>query len=203
MIDTAARPLDFAAARKAMLDSQLRTSGVNEAFVLTRMGAVPREDFVPAEARGYCYMDRAIPLPGGGTLAQPVAHGKLLMLARPEMDERVLVVDNGNGYLGALVAPLAGTCERVSVADAAGGKPGGKAGSSYDLVIVDGAVERIPAALARRVAQGGRVVTGLLDKGVARLAIGRPSGKDIAFRVVEDIALPRLAAFDAPKEWSF
>ena len=30
--------LDYAAARKAMLDSQLRTSGVNDDFVLERMG---------------------------------------------------------------------------------------------------------------------------------------------------------------------
>ena len=43
--------LDYAAARKAMLDSQLRTSGVNDAFVLERMGAVPREDFVPKPPR--------------------------------------------------------------------------------------------------------------------------------------------------------
>ena len=43
---TSTRP-DYAAARKAMIDSQLRTSGVNETFVLDRMKAVPREDFVP------------------------------------------------------------------------------------------------------------------------------------------------------------
>lgn len=199
MIDTAARPLDFAAARKAMLDSQLRTSGVNDPAVLTRMGAVPREDFVPEEARGYCYMDRAIPLPGGGTLAQPVSHGKMLALARPDMVERVLVVDNGNGYLSALLAPLAGQCETASVVDAAAGEPQGP----FDLIVVDGAIEQFPAALAGHLAEGGRIVTGLIQNGVTRLAIGRVSGGDAVFRPVEDIALPRLAAFDAPKGWSF
>lgn len=199
MIDTATRPLDFAAARKAMLDSQLRTSGVNEPFVLARMGAVAREDYVPAEAQGYCYMDRSIALPGNGTLAQPVSHGKMLTAARPGADESVLVVDNGNGYLTALVEPLAGKCDSVSVEDAAAGKKRG----TYDLILVDGAIGTFPAALAKRLADGGRVVTGLIDNGVTRLAVGRMSGKDVAFRNVEDIALPRLAVFDAPKGWSF
>lgn len=199
MIDTATRPLDFAAARKAMLDSQLRTSGVNEPFVLTRMGAVPREDYVAAEARGYCYMDRAIGLPGGGVLAQPVSHGKMLALARPEAHESILVIDNSNGYLSALVSPLVGKCDIATVADAAAGKLRG----SYDLILVDGAAEQFPATLAKRLADGGRIVTGLVQNGVIRLATGRVSMGDAVFRVVEDIALPRLAAFDAPKGWSF
>jgi protein-L-isoaspartate(D-aspartate) O-methyltransferase len=199
MIDTATRPLDFAAARRAMLDSQLRTSGVNEPFVLARMNAVAREDYVPADARGFCYMDRAIPLPGGGTLAQPVAHGKMLAAARPEADEAVLVVDNGNGYLTALVRPLVGKCDTASPEDALGGKKRG----SYDLILIDGAIEAFPAALAKRLAEGGRVVTGRIENGVSRLAIGRMAGKDVAFRNVEDVALPCLAAFDAPKGWSF
>lgn len=199
MIDTATRPLDFAAARRAMLDSQLRTSGVNAPFVLERMGSVAREDYVPAGAQGYCYMDRSIALPNGGMLAQPVSHGKLLAEARPEADETVLVVDNGNGYLSALVEPLAAKVDTISVADAAAGKKRG----SYDLILVDGAIEEFPTALAKRLADTGRVVTGLVSKGVSRLAVGRKAGKDVSFRTVEDIALPRLSAFDKPKSWSF
>lgn len=199
MIDTATRPLDFAAARKAMLDSQLRTCGVNEPAVLARMGAVAREDYVPAEAQSFCYMDRAIALPGGGTLAQPVSHGKMLMAARPEAGESVLVVENGSGYLAALVEPLVGKCDSISAVDAAAGKKRG----SYDLILIDGAIEAFPAALAKRLAENGRVVTGRIEYGVTRLAVGRLAGKDVAFRNVEDIALPRLAAFDTPKGWSF
>lgn len=199
MIDTATRPLDFAAARKAMLDSQLRTCGVNEPFVLARMAAVAREDHVPAGAQAYCYMDRAIALPDGGTLAQPVAHGKMLQAAHPGPGESVLVIDNGSGYLGALVAPLVGKCDTVPAKDAAAGKLRG----SYDLILVDGAIETCPAALAKRLATDGRIVTGRIESGVSRLALGRRIGKDIAFRTIEDIALPRLAAFDLPKGWSF
>ena len=52
--------IDMTAARKAMIDSQLRTSGVNEPFVLARMAAVAREDFVPEGAKPIAYMDRAV-----------------------------------------------------------------------------------------------------------------------------------------------
>ena len=45
----AAALTDSYVARRAMIDSQLRTSGVNEEYVLARMFAVPREDFLPAE----------------------------------------------------------------------------------------------------------------------------------------------------------
>ena len=77
MTITTTRP-DFAAARKAMLDSQLRTSGVNEVFVLERMGVVPREDFVPEGAKSTAYMDRAIRLEDGGFLPAPLFHGAML-----------------------------------------------------------------------------------------------------------------------------
>ena len=57
-------------ARKAMIDSQLRTSGVNAEFVLRRMAAVARERFVPESARGFAYIDRAISLGGGRYLVE-------------------------------------------------------------------------------------------------------------------------------------
>ena len=58
------------AARKAMIDSQLRTSGVNAEFVLRRMAEVARERFVPDTARGFAYIDRAIAVGGGRYLAE-------------------------------------------------------------------------------------------------------------------------------------
>ena len=88
---TTTRP-DYAVARKAMIDSQLRTSGVNDAFVLERMGSVPREDFVPENAKANAYMDRAIRLEDGGFLPAPLFHGAMLAEARPGADDRVLVV---------------------------------------------------------------------------------------------------------------
>ena len=194
---TKTRP-DYAAARKAMIDSQLRTSGVNEAFVLERMGAVPREDFVPEAAKGTAYMDRAIRLEGGGSLPAPLFHGAMLAEARPTAQDRVLVVDGGSGYLTALIEPLVASVKTVSAAEVRAAKKG-----DYSLVLVDGAIEHVPANFSKLVAEGGRIVTGLVERGVTRLATGRKSGKALALLPLAEMGVPRMGAFDKPESWSF
>ena len=191
--------LDYAAARKAMLDSQLRTSGVNDDFVLERMGAVAREDFVPQAAKATAYMDRAIRLESGGFLPAPLFHGAMLAEARPTMDDSVLVIDGGSGYLPALVEPLVAKLDTVTPDKAANGAKRG----AYTLVLVDGAIEHVPAALAKLVADSGRIVTGMVERGVTRLATGRKSGKALALLPLAEMGIPRLGAFDRPQSWSF
>lgn len=191
--------LDYAAARKAMLDSQLRTSGVNDDFVLERMGAVAREDFVPQAAKATAYMDRAIRLESGGFLPAPLFHGAMLAEARPTMDDSVLVIDGGSGYLPALVEPLVAKLDTVTPDKAANGAKRG----AYTLVLVDGAIEHVPAALAKLVADGGRIVTGMVERGVTRLATGRKTGKALALLPLAEMGIPRLGAFDRPQSWSF
>ena len=194
---TQTRP-DYAAARKAMLDSQLRTSGVNEPFVLERMGAVAREDFVPEAAKGTAYMDRAIRLGDGGSLPAPLFHGAMLAEARPTSDDKVLVVDGGSGYLTALVEPLVASVKTISPSEALDARKG-----DYSLVLVDGAIEHVPANMAKLVAEGGRIVTGLVERGVTRLATGRKSGKALALLPLAEMGVPRMGAFDKPESWSF
>ena len=191
--------LDYAAARKAMLDSQLRTSGVNDVFVLERMGTVAREDFVPQAAKATAYMDRAIRLESGGFLPAPLFHGAMLAEARPTVDDSVLVIDGGSGYLPALVEPLVAKLDTVTPDKAANGAKRG----AYTLVLVDGAIEHVPAALAKLVADGGRIVTGMVERGVTRLATGRKSGKALALLPLAEMGIPRLGAFDRPQSWSF
>ena len=191
-------PIDHSVARRAMIDSQLRTSGVNDAFVLARMQAVPREDHVPATARGVAYMDRAIALDGGGHIAAPVFYGALLREARPGPGDTALVVDGGSGYLAALVEPLVGAI-KVVTPDAARGSLRG----AYSLVLVDGAMEVFPDTLTKRLAEDGRVVAGLVENGVTRLAAGRRAGGGIGWLRLAEMGIPRLPGFDAPKQWSF
>ena len=195
---TQTRP-DYAAARKAMIDSQLRTSGVNEAFVLERMGTVAREDFVPDSAKGTAYMDRAIRLADGGFLPAPLFHGAMLAEARPTSEDKVLVVDAGSGYLPALVKPLVASLDVTSPDKAANAKKKGE----YTLVLVDGAIEHIPAGLAKLVGDNGRIVTGLVERGVTRLATGRKAGKALGLLPLAEMGIPRLGAFDKPASWSF
>ncbi len=190
---------DFDAARRAMIDSQLRTSGVNEPWVLARMATVPREDFVPAAAREAAYIDRAVPLGGGRMLAAPVFHARMLAEARPVAADRVLIVDGGSGYLPALLEGLAGSVAVVSADDAVKSARTG----DFTLLLIDGAVEHIPAPLAKRLADGARVVTGWVDDGVTRLALGQKSSGTVALLPLAEMGIPRLPAFDKPKAWSF
>lgn len=181
-----------------MIDSQLRTSGVNEKFALSRMMAVPREDFLPEEKRPLAYIDRNIAL-GEGALAAPVFYGKALIEAAPRADDRALVVENGTGYLAALLAPLVSEVTSVSVSDASSGNIEGE----YDLVMVDGAIEKLGDALAGAVAEDGRIVSGLLLRQVTRLASGRRVAGRVVLQPLEDLGIPVIHAFDVPRQWSF
>lgn len=187
------------AARRAMIDSQLRTSGVNEPWVLAAFARVAREDFVPEAARSAAYIDRAIALGDGRWLAAPLVHAQMLAQAAPTAADNVLLVGDGAGYLAALVRPLAGSLEAIEPAQAAA--KGGK--GDYSLILIDGAAEQVPEGLAGRLAEGGRMVTGLVERGVTRIAVGRKAGAEIAFLPLAEIGIPVLSEFAAPRRWSF
>jgi protein-L-isoaspartate(D-aspartate) O-methyltransferase len=186
-------------ARRAMIDSQLRTSGVNAEWVLRRVDAVAREDFVPASARGFAYIDRAIALGGGRYLAAPVVQGMMLQEGRPSTADKALLVDGGSGYLAELLRPLVGSLEVIAPEEAAAKSRKG----DFTLLVIDGAVEQLPEALVHRLADQGRVVTGLLENGVTRLAIGRKTAGQIALLPLAELGIPALPELAAPKGWSF
>ncbi|NBB25242.1 protein-L-isoaspartate O-methyltransferase [Porphyrobacter sp. SLTP] len=182
-----------------MIDSQLRTSGVNEEYVLARMIAVPREDFLPADKAAQAYIDRAVMLGEAGHLAAPLFYGKLLLEAAPMPDDRVLVVGGGTDYLAALLRPLVAELHQITAAEAA--NAGGT--GAYSLIVIDGAIEQLPDGLAAQLTDEGRIVTGLVLRQVTRLATGRKVAGKVNLQPVEDLGIPVLHAFDAPKTWTF
>jgi protein-L-isoaspartate(D-aspartate) O-methyltransferase len=190
-----------ATARRAMIDSQLRTSGVNEEFVLARMLALPREDFLPRDKASLAYIDRSIGLGDAGHLAAPLFYGKLLIEAAPAPHDRVLVIEGGTTYLTELLRPLVADIAAISAAEAAAGAITNAA--PFTLIVIDGALEELPENLAEKLAEDGRVVTGWLLRQVTRLASGRKIDGRLALRAVEDLGIPVLNAFDKPKGWAF
>lgn len=189
-----------AGARRAMIDSQLRTSGINEEYVLARMLAVPREDFLPHDKAPFAYIDRTVALENGA-LAAPLFYGKLLIEAAPTRADRVLVVDGGTAYLAALLRPLVAEVVTLSAADAAAGTPA--PGGPFSLIVIDGAIEHLPDALIGQLTDNGRIVTGLLLRQVTRLASGRKVANHVNLQPVEDLGIPALPAFAVPKRWTF
>ncbi|GAB7554452.1 protein-L-isoaspartate O-methyltransferase [Novosphingobium resinovorum] len=196
--DRSAPATDFSAARRAMIVSQLRTSGVNEPWVLEAMAGVPRENFVPAELRDAAYIDRAVPLGDGKFLGAPLVQGKMLQEAVPAKTDKALIVGDGEGYLATLLRPLVGSLNAVAPAAA-----GEAASGEYDLIVIDGAIEVLPDALSARLAEGGRVVTGVTERGVTRLAAGTKAGGVTSLLPLAELGIPVLPEFAAPKRWSF
>ena len=196
------RPLagGHSAARKAMIDSQLRTSGVTAPDVIARMATVAREDFVPESARGIAYIDRAIPLGGGRWLAAPLVQGMMLQEARPGPTDNALLVDGGSGYLAELLRPLVGSLEVIAPGEAAvaARKRGG-----VTLLLIEGAIEQVPQGLVQRLTDEARIVCGIVQQGLTRLATGRKAAGEIALLPLAEIGIPVLPEFAARKEWSF
>ena len=185
------------AARRAMVDSQLRVSGINDLTILAAFLAVPREDFVPAARRPVAYADRAVTLEDGAVLAPALTYGQMLTAAEPVADDSVLVIGAPGGYLAALAEKLAGKVTLVSVSG------DWAAAGAHSLVLIDGAIEDVPDALAAVVAADGRLVTGVVERGVTRLALGRRAGEALALTVLAEADFAPLAAFAARPKWSF
>ena len=190
----------FARARRAMIDSQLRPSGVSAPAVVSRMAKVAREDFVPQNAKPVAYMDRSIPLANGHRLPAPIVQGMMLQEADPAFEDKALLVDCGSGYMAELLRPMVGKLEVVSPEEAAAAS---RKKGDFTLLVIDGAVEQLPDTLAKRLSDDGRVVTGLLRNGLTRLAVGRKAGGDVALAPLAELGIPVLAEFTKPKEWTF
>jgi protein-L-isoaspartate(D-aspartate) O-methyltransferase len=187
-----------ATARRAMIDSQLRVSGVNDPAVLAAFAAVEREAFVPEASRANAYIDRALPLEGGHALAAPLVHGRMLVEAALQPGEKVLVVSS-SGYLARLAEEMGTAVTLVAPAEISAKRKSGP----FSLVLVDGAAEVLPANLAGMLADDGRLVGGSIERGVTRLVTGRKAGGSISLLPLAEIGMPVLAEFAAPKGWSF
>ena len=167
---------------------------------MSAISRIPREDYLPAEARGHAYIDRAIPLGQGRALPAPLVQGMMLSEALPRPGERVLVVTAGSTYLAALVGAMGALVDSVDAAAVAKAK---RSAAPYDLVLIDGAIEHLPGALADAMAEGGRVVTGLVLRGVTRLASGRKLGGKVQLLPLAEVGIPVLGDFARAKTWSF
>lgn len=206
---------EFEAMRTAMVVSQLRPNAVSDPRVVAAMAAVAREAFVPADAAALAYRDTAVPLGGGRAANLPIATGRLLTEARLQPADRVLLIGAATGYTATVLAGLVAhvvavesdaglaASARVALEGVAGVElvegpleQGHAAGASYDVLIVDGAVEELPEALVAQLREGGRIVAALVDRGVTRLAGGQRTGGGFGladFADIESVVLPGFA----------
>ncbi len=216
--------IDTAAARRLMVDGQVRTADVSNAALLDAMMSIPRERFLPPARAPLAYADTDVPIGNGRALLKPMVLAKLIQAAGVRETDRVLDVACGTGYSSAVLARLAGSVvaleedaelarqakealastgvERVAlgVGPLTAGWP---AGAPYDLILINGAVEIVPPTLAHQLKPEGRLacVYGRPPAGrgmIYRMIEGRPVG-----RPVFDAAAKLLPAFVAPPAFVF
>lgn len=191
--------VNFEEMRRAMVDSQLRTSGVQDATILATMGHIPREDYVPATHRATAYMDRSIVTDDGDVLNPAVSTALLLQAAEVQMTDNALLIGKPGGYVAAI---LQTAVANVTVATADNLANAAK-GAPYSLIVVDGAAEELPESLLKLAIDGGRIVTGLLEGAVTRLAKGHVHNGKVALKTFADSEIAPLKAFARKAEFVF
>jgi protein-L-isoaspartate(D-aspartate) O-methyltransferase len=165
------------AAREHMIKSQILTGHVLDARIIDALSTVAREDFVPEAFRGAAYVDQEIALGNGRYFMEPLDFARLLKHANISADETVLDVGCATGYSAAVLSKLARRV--VAVEDepslAASAKKllssyanvtfrdgplteGVSEIAPYDAIIVEGAIEYLPQALADQLREGGRLL---------------------------------------------
>ncbi|TBW37979.1 protein-L-isoaspartate O-methyltransferase [Siculibacillus lacustris] len=208
---------DFAGQRKTMVDNQIRTVDVTDPAVLDAFGTVPREIFVPAALRDFAYVDRPIAVAAGRFVPQPAPFAKLVQLAAPRAEERVLLIGGTTGWPAAILAALcghltmvesdptlaatatanlAGTAVSIVVGPLAAGAP---AAGPFDLILVDGAVDAIPDALVDQLVVGGRIVAVVGDGLSAQATLIAKSAIGASQRTAFNLPALPLAEFRRPK----
>jgi protein-L-isoaspartate(D-aspartate) O-methyltransferase len=208
---------DFAAARIAMVENQLRPQGVTDPAVLDAMGTVERERFLPSQARSLAYVDRAVLVGDRRFLPAPAVLGSLLTQLTPQGGERALVVGAGTGYSAAVLGAMGVVVNALESSPALAAQArengikvvegpleeGWAKGAPYDLILIDGAVEYIPDAIVDQLANGGRLGTALIDRGITRLVVGRKVGGAFGYLSLSDAGVPPLPGFARPRAFVF
>ena len=184
--------IDYAAMRRAMVDSQIRTNRVSDERVIAALREVPRERFVPQRLKGIAYIDEDLEIAAGRYLMEPMVLARLLDAARVKPSDVALDVGSGTGYGAAVLARLASTVVAVE-ADAQlagdagralieagaenvavmGGSPlaGFPGQAPYDVILIEGAVEAIPEALLTQLGEDGRLVAVVRRRGEVGQAV--------------------------------
>lgn len=175
----AAPPGDFEAARRAMVETQLRPRGILDRRVLAAMLRVPRHEFVPPESRASAYADEALSIDEGQTISQPYIVAAMTAALQLSGAERVLETGTGCGYQAAVLSLLARevfTVECVAALAQAARERLARLGYAnvqvfegdgalglpqfvpFDAILVSAAAPAVPAPLLEQLADGGRLI---------------------------------------------
>jgi protein-L-isoaspartate(D-aspartate) O-methyltransferase len=212
------------AVRLAMIAGQIRPNKVSDERVLDALHAVPRELFVPKMLRGVAYIDEDLEVAGGRFLMEPMVFARLLMEAEIKPDDAVLDIGCVTGYSTAVLSQLAEAvvaveddsdlvkkasatlsdlgCDNTAVIEAplSHGAPNQ---GPFDVIVLNGAVEKIADELLDQLAEGGRLVCVRQHEGTSRGYLMVKAGGRVGGRDLFDAFTPVLPGYALEKQFSF
>ncbi len=211
-------------ARTHMIEGQIKPNNVTDPRLVEALGAIPRELFVPAALSAVAYVDEDLEIAPGRYLMEPMIFARLLNAAQPQPSDVVLDIGAGTGYASAVLSQLAGAvvalesdagladranallaevrCDNAVVAH--GPLAAGWASQApYDVILINGMIEQVPAAIFDQLAEGGRLVTVLFADGAGKAVLYRKDGGVIGRRDIFDAAIGPLPGFEQPQGFVF
>ena len=217
--------MNFEQARFNMIEQQIRPWNVLDTSVLSLLGAVKREDFVPAAYRAMAFMDIDVPLPDGQCMLAPKLEARLLQALDLNKNKKVLEIGTGSGFMAALMAHQAlrvSTIEirpelvafatqnlrRAGITNATvyegDGSRGWAQDTPYDAIVLSGSVASVPQALLSQLKPGGRLVAIVGQEPMMRAVIvSQDAHGAFTTRELFDTVAPRLDGFVEPSRFTF
>jgi protein-L-isoaspartate(D-aspartate) O-methyltransferase len=218
--------MDFARARRFMVDGQLRPNQVQDPRILSAFGDLAREAFIPSDLAPRAYADVDVPLPGGRCLIQPMVMARLFQLPELKRGDRTLLLGAGCGYGAAVLAAVGATVtalenDPVLLGLAQAGlarclpeasvrllredpahPPAGL--GPFDVIIIEGGVAAIPRPIETLLAEGGRLVALVTAGGPpARATLVRHIGGSFTPRTAFEAHAAPLPAFQPKPSFAF
>lgn len=215
---------DFQTLRLKMVDGQLRTTDVTNHEILSAFLSVPREHFVNTAQRELAYLDDDLQIAPNRYMMEPSPLAKLLQLALIKPSDKMLIIGSGTGYSSAVAAQFTAQIvaleadesltaqAKANVAElkvtnvecVTGPLQAGVASKApFDVILVEGAVAAVPAALFGQLADGGRLVAvegqGLTGVANCYVKSGTVNSPARAF----NLAVKPLPGFEAPAKFVF
>ena len=207
---------DYAARRTMMVDTQIRPADVTKFPIIDAMLSVPREAFVPLALREAAYVGENVDLGGGRVLLEPRTLAKILDALDIRDDELVLDIGSAMGYSSAVIARMAEAVVAVEEDEALGAEAqslllehgadnvvvhtgrladGAAEHGPYDVIVIQGAVEQVPAALIDQIKDGGRIACLFMEGALGAVRIGYKSGGQMTWRFAFNAGAPVLPGF--------
>lgn len=178
--------MNYATARRNMVERQVVARGVTDLQVLNAMREVPRHLFIEEALRAQAYSDAALPIGERQTISQPYTVASMTAALCLQRHDHVLEIGTGSGYQSAILARIVRrvlSIERIPelarqarrVLDATGcgnvqirvgdGTLGWPEEAPFDAIIVTAGAPAVPEEYRQQLAIGGRLIIPVGDRG--------------------------------------